>query len=379
MSKVKIKGLVRDRDRHGNERVYLRRNGRKIRIHAVQGSTEFLDEVRAAGLTLEASQTPPLGYRNAKPGTVRALIFAYRESGDFKALGDATKRVRRRILDRLDAAIGDYAARDVTPRHVRVWRDSKEGPEAGNAIVKVLRQVFKLAIEDGELHTNPAAQIGYRRSLNPSGFTPWDSSDVRAFVKHHRPGTMAYKSVMIALMLGQRRGDIFRLGPQHECEREHSRWLVFTQEKNRDRKPIRVEVPISPALRKILDTPQSGHLAYITSEFGRPYKSAQSFGNRFAKWVAEAGMEGRSLHGLRKSAAGTLAELGLTPHEIQAVTGHTTLKEVDRYARGASRRLLAESGYGSLDDKWAKIVEQMQIETVPPTIEDVPPKRNALK
>jgi hypothetical protein len=38
-----------------------------------------------------------------------------------------------------------------------------------------------------------------------------------------------------------------------------------------------------------------------------------------------------------------VAESGCTPHEIAAVTGHASLKEVERYTRVASRKQLAQS------------------------------------
>ena len=76
--------------------------------------------------------------------------------------------------------------------------------------------------------------------------------------------------------------------------------------------------------------------------------------------MKEAGLEGRCLHGLRKSATETLAELGLTNHQIMAITGHTTLKEVDRYTKDAERRRMAESGYGSLNDQFTHLLDEMQ-------------------
>ena len=50
-----------------------------------------------------------------------------------------------------------------------------------------------------------------------------------------------------------------------------------------------------------------------------------------------------SAHGLRSATAARLAELGATPDEIMAITGHQTLEEVDRYTRAAKRRTLADS------------------------------------
>ncbi|WP_082064366.1 tyrosine-type recombinase/integrase [Brevundimonas sp. KM4] len=45
--------------------------------------------------------------------------------------------------------------------------------------------------------------------------------------------------------------------------------------------------------------------------------------------------------GLRKAAARRLAESGCTPHQIAAITGHKTLKEVERYTRAAAQKALA--------------------------------------
>jgi integrase len=52
---------------------------------------------------------------------------------------------------------------------------------------------------------------------------------------------------------------------------------------------------------------------------------------------------GCSAHGLRKAAARRLAEAGATTHEISAITGHASLKEVARYTEAADRRKLAAS------------------------------------
>jgi integrase len=38
-----------------------------------------------------------------------------------------------------------------------------------------------------------------------------------------------------------------------------------------------------------------------------------------------------------------LAEHGCTSHEIAAITGHATLKEVERYTQAVNRRRLAQA------------------------------------
>ena len=46
-------------------------------------------------------------------------------------------------------------------------------------------------------------------------------------------------------------------------------------------------------------------------------------------------------HGLRKAACTRLADAGCTAHEIAAISGHKTLKEVERYTKGADQARLA--------------------------------------
>ena len=53
-------------------------------------------------------------------------------------------------------------------RHVRALRDQKDKfPEAANARVKALRQVFAWAIEAGHTERNPARDVKYIRTKSP--------------------------------------------------------------------------------------------------------------------------------------------------------------------------------------------------------------------
>ena len=56
-------------------------------------------------------------------------------------------------------------------------------------------------------------------------------------------------------------------------------------------------------------------------------------------------------HGLRKATASRLAELGCSTQEIMAITGHTTLKEVERYTAAARRKILAESAMAKFSEE----------------------------
>lgn len=151
---------------------------------------------------------------------------------------------------------------------------------------------------------------------------------------------MARLALALALYTGQRKGDLIRLGRQHIRVHDGQEGFEFTQQKNRSRKPVKLWVPIAPELREIIDASATGDLTFIQNAFGRPF-SEGGFGNRFRKWCNEAGLEGLSVHGLRKTAANVLAEVGCTDREIMSITGHTTSKEVSRYTRQAKQKVRA--------------------------------------
>jgi integrase len=57
------------------------------------------------------------------------------------------------------------------------------------------------------------------------------------------------------------------------------------------------------------------------------------------------------LHGLRKAAARRMAEAGATPHRIAAVTGHKSLKEIERYTKMVSQRGLAVEAISKIGER----------------------------
>jgi hypothetical protein len=50
-----------------------------------------------------------------------------------------------------------------------------------------------------------------------------------------------------------------------------------------------------------------------------------------------------------------MAEAGCTPHEIAAITGHATLKEVERYTKAASRKRLGQSAKAKVRKRTASV------------------------
>ena len=96
-----------------------------------------------------------------------------------------------------------------------------------------------------------------------------------------------------------------------------------------------------------------GVKAFLVTNFGKPFTEA-GFGNWMRERCDEAGLPDCSSHGLRKAIARRMAEAGMSPHQIQAITGHTTLKEIERYTKAARQKLMAETAMRCLDEPVAQ-------------------------
>ncbi len=343
---IELKYLLEEQLPSGGVRIRFRRKGSAtITLSAPLGSDEFMKEYRSA---LKGNAQPvnkqSTGRQHAAFGTLRWLTLQYYGSAEFKRLETHTQHVRRLILDKLCQSTdangvrrGDKPYAQMEPRNVRALRDEKaETPEAANQIVKMLRQVFGYAVVAELAKSNPAKEVPYLNS-GSEGFYTWAIDEVHRFERRHPIGTKARLALALMLYTGQRRSDIIRFGRQHI----KNGWLKITQHKNRNRKPITIEIPVLAELQDIIDASPCGDLTFLVTEFGRPFTS-NGFGNWFRDRCTEADVPGRA-HGLRKATAARLAELGATDREIMAVTGHQTSKEIDRYTKAARRKLLAES------------------------------------
>lgn len=120
------------------------------------------------------------------------------------------------------------------------------------------------------------------------------------------------------------------------------------RQKNRNRNPVTVEIPILPALASIIEQSRTGNLTFLVTEYGKPFTAA-GFGGWFRDQCDAAGLPQCSAHGLRKAGAERPAENGATAHALMAIFGWLSLKEAERYCQGAQRRRLARNATRLLD------------------------------
>jgi integrase len=339
---VDLKFLMRDRDANGNARVYVRRKGRgKIRLRAPEGTPEFLDEYRVALERLAEPRRPkPRPAGEPARGSFRWLCARYYDAAEFRVeLSPRTQQVRRLILDGFSASCGALPFGLMEAKHIRRWRDLRaDRPEAANALVKALRQVFKWGIAAGHCGRNPAKDVPYIRT-NSEGFHTWTVDEVLQYLNHHGPLSRAGRALGVLLFTGAARGDVVHFGRQHVRDGR----LKYRRTKT----SVPIDIPVLPELQAVIDATPAGDMTFIVTEFGRPFTAA-GFGNRFRKWATEAGLSHCSAHGLRKAGATIAADNGASAHELMSIFGWETLKQADHYTKRANRARLATSGIGRL-------------------------------
>jgi integrase len=271
--------------------------------------------------------------KTTKRTTIEWLIREYYKSSGYKRLTGKTQRVRGRILERFSQQHGEKSYDAMQAKHVRKFRDDvSDRPEAANGMIKALRQVYGFAVEYGYTNSNPAADVSYLKSKT-DGIKVWSLSEIDRFEETHPIGTTARLALALLLYTGQRRSDVVTMGRQHVRDG----WMHVRQQKTGKE----IDIPVIPELQKIIDATTTGQMTFLITTFGKPFTS-NGFGNKFRQWCDEASVE-RSAHGLRKATSARLADLGCSAHEIQAITGHTTLKEVERYTKSANQKRLAET------------------------------------
>ena len=158
---------------------------------------------------------------------------------------------------------------------------------------------------------------------------------MRQFEERHPPGSKAHfgdDAAHLQRWPARRRRDA---GP---ADMRNGR-LRYTQEKNRRRNPVTVDIAMPAALQQVIEASPTGDLTFLVTEFGRPFAKA-GFGNKFRQWCNEAGLPHCSAHGLRKAAAARVADNGGTTSELKAIFGWRSDKEAERYTQAADRKSL---------------------------------------
>jgi integrase len=316
-------------DRHGRSWHYFRRPGfKRVRLPGLPWSPEFM----AAYTEAMAGQAPsPIAQRPARPGTINALAISYLASTAFRSMRPITQAPYRNFVARFCKEHGEFRVDTLQRDHIVRMMGKLEKTGSKNRLRKVLRAMMQHAIEIGMRGDDPTRDVKAVR-VKSDGYHSWTEEEIAQFENHHPVGSKARLAQALLLYTGQRRADVIRMGRQHVRDGV----LQVKQEKT----GAQLSIPVHPHLQEIIDATVVGQLNFLINKWGKPW-SAAGFTNWFGDQCTLAGLRNCSAHGLRKAAARRLAEAGCTEHEIAAITGHASLREVQRYTKAADQKRLA--------------------------------------
>ena len=308
---------------------------RRVRFPESQTTETFGSEGWWAWYAAASNAQPiVIGASRGEPGSIHALGVAYYASADFNGLRPTTQRTYKGIFDRYRDKYGANPVALLEPRHIRGQMDAMAAtPAAANNMLKVLRAVMRFAVDRGIVRTDSTSGVRMLR-YRSEGFHTWTEPEVAAFETKWPVGTKERLGFDLLLYTAQRSGDV----RQMTVHQVRDGRVLVRQEKTGQL----VDIPLHPRLQTSLAAHKIEHLALLTTQYGKPF-TEKGFGNWVSKAAERAGLPHCSAHGLRKAAARRLAEAGCSAHEIMAITGHQSLKEVERYTREAGRRNLADS------------------------------------
>jgi hypothetical protein len=286
---IVLKYLVRDVDRHGTARLYVRRNGRKVRLREPIGSAAFYAAYetaveRLSHLDVPKNDSAPKTFPRGTLGWLGAQYFA---SGEFRAMDPQSQSLIRRILESCFREPISYAGGDAmgncplehfTPRAVKHLRDLKAGkPAAANNRRKWLSAMFTWAIDQTPplAKTNPVRDTKVIRYTS-DGFHTWSDAEIAAFEKRHPIGTRARLAFALVMFTGARRSDVVLFGPASIV----GGVLKFVPYKTRRRRPEASFKPWLPVLADIVAASPCGGETFLVNEYGKPF-TAKHFTRRF--------------------------------------------------------------------------------------------------
>jgi integrase len=350
MTKLHLKYVQSYRGYH-----YFRRRGSPyVQLPGVVGSAEFMEAYQRA---LAAAPVAIGASKRSGPGSVSAAIAEYYGSQAFRSLTGGTPAHRRSILERFRERYGDRRLASLPPEFIIVLLDTLS-PYVARNWLKAFRHFMRWCQSRKLVRTDPT--LGIRiKTPKSDGHHTWSEDEITQYEAGHPIGSKARLALALGLYTAQRRGDVIRMGRQHIRNGE----LMVRQSKTN----ASLLIPVLPELQQIIDATPTGHLTLLVTKTGKSY-GANDFSEQFRRWCDDAGLPPEcSFHGLRKAALTRLADAGKTIHQIAAVSGHKSLKEIERYTRAADQRRLAreallgeQTGMKSVEPERARVSKALK-------------------
>lgn len=342
--------LSRYEDRHGKERWRFRRGKITKAMPGRPGDDDF-EAAYSDALAGRPVRAKIIRHPNqALPRTLKAAwrLATAQTNMDWQQLGPSSRHSYIKRAERLlgmEIAPGrtyaDAPVADLKRRHVKAMLGTlADTPMAAYDALVVLRKMIVVALDEEWIEVDPTHRLKYRPE--PEGHRAWTDSERERYEARWPLGTLARTAYALALYSGPRRGDLVTF-----------KWTDFEGETfphTQQKTGKRLVLTILPALREALDAmPRQGDYVLGTSKGAA--RAVGTLTNNFMAWTKAAGLQGCTMHGLRKTLGKILAEEGATTRELMDTLGHESIAHAELYSREAEQARMAKSALGKASQR----------------------------
>jgi len=269
-----------------------------------------------------------------------AALSRYYRHSTFVALAEDSQYAHRGALNRFAKQFGALPLDGLTHNAIQAAIRPLE-PWPQQKLVIALRRFVRWARATGELDAraqDPTLGLALHPVPKIRGHQPWTDKERTQFERCHPVGTRERLAYEIMNRLGLRRADVRRLGPEHVV----NGMLRFQPRKTARTTSVWLDQPMDRELARIIAaTKVTGAKTFLVNQQGEPFAKS-SFAAFMRRAYAAAGLPAHCRnHGLRKAMMLDLVEAEAGVHEIMALSGHSTMKEIENYTRAFDRRKAA--------------------------------------
>lgn len=335
VAKIKLRYVDEYIDRTGKLRRYFRKGGKRIGpLTGEPGSAEFMTAYAAY-----LAEKPAAAKTTLHADSLGKLIIDFYGSRFFTDRKPSTRQLYKYALEPIAKEHGHRSASAMTAEHAEkiINKIGATRPGMGNLTRAVMRRVMQFAVKTKIRKDNPMLGI---EPFKVGEHHTWTEAELKQFEAKWHLGTRQRLAYALLLYTGQRVGDVTKMSRADLADG----LIHVVQQKT----GAELWVPIHPELDKAMKAYSARGLTLIGDQNGKPLQRA-ALSALMRTSIREAGLPPRCVaHGLRKAAMRRLAEADSTANQIASISGHKTLKEVERYTKAADQKKMARQAMGKL-------------------------------
>jgi integrase len=271
-----------------------------------------------------------------------ALICSFRQSVEFANLALSSKATYGKILRALENQHAHRAVRDLTRDKARklIEQIGATRPGMANLTASIFRRLMTHAVDIGLRTDNPLARMPRYKM---DRVHTWSEDELEAYENRWPLGTRERLAYALLLYTGQRGGDVVRM-----LRSDIKNGVIRVVQ---GKTGVELSITIHAALERAIKAGPTNGVYLVGDKNGAP-TSRRFLSALIHSAAREAGLPSHcKAHGLRKAIMRRLAEHGAATKELQAVSGHKSLAEVQRYTEAASQAKLNRAAIEKLPDE----------------------------